>query len=148
MSWSCISPATISRSKRNFQQNQMKDIITYNLKTSIRVELANVSSMEPALAISIYFKFLSCFFWILEITLCYIWTPNDNLSSRIGLISDGIVSWKNQKQKKKVCCVYYLSGQEPFYKLFVLLLTFFPADKLNFWWTNWRSHAAYCSIPG
>ena len=56
------------------------------------MELANVSSMEPALAISIYFKFLSCFFWILEITLRYIWTSNDNLSSRIGLISDSIVS--------------------------------------------------------
>ena len=85
-------PSDYKRSKWYFQQNQVKDIITYNLKTSIRVELANVSSMEPALAISIYFKFLSCFFWILEITLRYIWTSNDNLSSRIGLISDGIVS--------------------------------------------------------
>lgn len=67
-------------------------VLTYNFKTPIRVELANVTSVKPALAISVNFKVLSCFFWVFEITLGHIWPPNDNLSSRVGLISDGVIT--------------------------------------------------------
>lgn len=66
------------------------------------MELSNVTSVEPALAFSVNLKVFSCFCWVFEIASGHIWTTNDNFSSGIGFISNGIISLKEKRKTKQI----------------------------------------------
>ena len=68
--------------------------LTNDLQASILVELPDVPSVKPALAISVHLKVLSCFGWILVVAHGDIWPTNHHFSTREGLVSDGIASYK------------------------------------------------------
>lgn len=66
--------------------------LTYDLKASIRVKLANVSSTEPALAIPIYKKILFVLGLILIVAHRYIGSTNYNFTSWVGFVCAKITS--------------------------------------------------------
>lgn len=74
-----------------------EEIFTYNLKTTIRVKLADVTCVKPTLTISIDFKGFSCFFWVFVITQSHTGSSNDNLSSGIWFVVLSVISyWKTR----------------------------------------------------
>lgn len=74
-----------------------EEIFTYNLQTTIRVKLANVTCVKPTLAISIDFKGFSCFLWVFVITQSHTGASNDNLSSGMWFVVLGVISyWKTR----------------------------------------------------
>lgn len=66
--------------------------LTYDLKASIRVELANVSSTKPALAIPINKEILFVLGLILIVAHCYIGSANYNFPSWVGFVCTKIAS--------------------------------------------------------
>lgn len=67
--------------------------LTYDFQTSIGMELAYITSMEPSHAISVFFKVFSGFRWIIEIAAVDDWTANHDLSSGVRFIRDCVVSF-------------------------------------------------------
>lgn len=66
--------------------------LTYDLKASVRVELANVSSAEPALTITINKKIVFVLGLILIVAHCYVGSANYNFPSWVGFVCPEITS--------------------------------------------------------
>lgn len=79
-------------------------LLTNDLKATVRVELANVSCAEPALAIFVHKKVFLVLRLIFIVTHSNIWPTNQNFPSRSGLVSTVVSAFSAGRkiQTKKV----------------------------------------------
>lgn len=78
----------------------MMKSLTYDLKASVRVELANVSGAEPALTVTIDKKILFVLGLVLIVTHCYVGSTNDNFTSWVWFVCPKITSWRSRKHSE------------------------------------------------